>query len=116
MRGRGSTPSSRLSATPDKYGFTRRDTLAHLKETPAIPWALNIHANHCGLVILQEVFQQIRAIEDHRVTVANSLANLQTLTRAIQAEVNGMGATLRQETNVPSDAAGLLGVITDPQL
>src|SRR5262249_19352774 len=110
------TPSSRLSAPPDKNGFTRWDTLDHLKEASAVPWALNIHADHGCLVILQEVLQQIRAIEHHRIAIANGLADVQALTGAIQAEVNGMGAALGQETNVSSDAAGLLGVIADTQL
>ena len=111
MRGCGSTPSRRLSAAPDEQGFARRDTLDHLKETPSIPRAFNIHANHCCLVILHEVLQQIRAIEDHCIAVANGLADLQALTRAIQAEVNGMGAALGEETNVPSDATGLFDVV-----
>src|SRR5207302_1634773 len=36
MRGCSSTPSNRLATPPDQKGIARRDTLDHLKQTPAI--------------------------------------------------------------------------------
>ena len=116
MRCRGSTAGHGLPTTPDEQGFAWREALYHVKEATTISRAFDIHSNHRRVVILQEVLQQIGAIQHHGVAITDRLADLQTLAGAIEAEVNGVGATLGEETHVPSHPTGLLGMVANAEL
>src|SRR5262249_22226311 len=100
----------------DEQGLVWWDAPDHVKEATPVPGAFDIHANHRRVVVLQEVLQQIWAIQHHRVTITDRLADFQPLTGAIEAEVNGVGTALREKAHVPSHPAGLLGVVANAEL
>src|SRR5262249_4131550 len=116
VRGDGALTSLVSSAFPNHHRLTRGDLVEQRKETPALTYSFEIHANDARLVIRRQVIEVIAHIEYSRIAKTHCLADFYPVIGRGHAKGHRMRPTLADKTDRARLSRGQFSIVPQTEL